>query len=98
MLATVLVLISLTFASACCANVCTAASTADLASSDLGLNSLLSSDAKSLPSTVTPANAGDSCSSSAMLTCSDVWMDQVVASGLPEAVKDCRRAGSLRTL
>ncbi len=60
--------ISLVLDSACCASVSTADSTADLASSLLGLNSLFSSDAKSLPSNATPCNgAEDEEVSSAMV-------------------------------
>jgi hypothetical protein len=43
--------------SACCASVWMACSTADLASSLLGLNSLFRSEAKSLPWKVTPCRA-----------------------------------------
>src|SRR5256885_14649941 len=43
--------------SACCASVSTACSTADLASSDLGLNSLFRSDANSLPWYSMPCSA-----------------------------------------
>src|SRR5574340_1059521 len=49
--------ISWVCAKACCARVCTACSTALRASSLLGLNSFCSSDARSLPSRVTEANA-----------------------------------------
>src|SRR5664279_5439011 len=59
-------LMMLVLASACCASVCTACSTAVLASSVLGLNSFLSSAAKSLPSSVMPASAEPCLSCSAI--------------------------------
>src|SRR5678815_2028232 len=52
--------------SACWARVWTAASTAERASSDLGLNSFFSNLAKSLPSSVTPSNEGLAACCSAM--------------------------------
>src|SRR5262245_48253579 len=66
MLWTVSVLMSLVWASACWAKVCTAASTAERASSDFGLNSFFRRLAKSLPSSVMPANAGLAASCSAI--------------------------------
>src|SRR5678816_4893041 len=63
--------------SACCASVRTACSTADLASSDFGLNSFLSSEANSLPWYSIP------CSAEAGLTASSamVWSPLCVGLG-----------------